>query len=340
MDGQRLDEIARLLGAGASRRRVLRGLAVGVFGLAGAGATRSLASAQEAQGTCYSTGNSCAGGGADCCDNDSVCAGVPRICVSTLSCVGETGPCNEELGVFCCGDMVCDATDGAHGTCVVAEPTCGVDGDPCGAVRGDNVLECCEGYVCDEETSTCVAELTCLEAGDLCLPAGGYPCCEGLVCNAETGVCALPEEAPECETDEDCVGAAAGNLPICCAGVCRDIECCIDDEDPNARCPEGTSCFEGICEQIVCGHAGDECADSQDCCGASTCEGGICVEPEDDGGADVDHGDDEPVTQLPNTGVPGDGPANGLIAGVALAAGAAALLAGKKFRGGENQPAN
>jgi hypothetical protein len=71
-------------------------------------------------------------------------------------------------------------------------------------------------------------------------------CCDDLVCTEgtcqEPAVCAGEGEA--CEEDGDC---CAG---ICCVGACRDIECCIDEPDPNARCPEGTSCFEGVCDPI------------------------------------------------------------------------------------------
>ncbi len=73
-------------------------------------------------------------------------------------------------------------------------------------------------------------------------------CCDGFTCN-ETNICiALAECAAEgegCAADDQCCGDA-----ICCAGFCRSIECCIDEADPNARCPAGTSCFEGVCDPI------------------------------------------------------------------------------------------
>ena len=65
----------------------------------------------------------------------------------------------------------------------------------------------------------------------------------------------------ECTIDDDC------DVGMCCAGVCRDIECCIDNPDPNATCPEGTSCFEGQCDpiQLGCG-SDDQCAGDEICC--------------------------------------------------------------------------
>ncbi len=101
-----------------------------------------------------------------------------------------------------------------------------------------------------------------------------------------------------CATDADCA-----DDEICCAEACRAIECCIDEDDPNARCPEGTSCFEGICEAV--------------------------------GGNDDDDDDDTPT--LPTTGAGPNSAGKDAPMSAMLAAGAAALLGARKLmqRSGE-----
>lgn len=104
-----------------------------------------------------------------------------------------------------------------------------------------------------------------------------------------------------CATDADCA-----DDEICCAEVCRAIECCIDEDDPNARCPKGTSCFEGVCDEV--------------------------------GGTDDDDDDDAPT--LPSTGAGPGSVAKDASTGAMLAAGAAAALAARKLlqRSGEAEP--
>ncbi len=108
------------------------------------------------------------------------------------------------------------------------------------------------------------------------------------------------------------------------------MECCIDDEDPNARCPEGSTCFEGVCVFACKGDS--DCEEGTCCCPDGTCSSDCCEEetPADD---DDDTGG---VTTLPSTGA-GDGndELNGLLGLGAIAAGAA-YLAGKKLRAGED----
>lgn len=70
-----------------------------------------------------------------------------------------------------------------------------------------------------------------------------------------------------CAIDTDCL-----EDEICCAGMCRAIECCIDNPDPNSTCPEGTSCFEGYCDPIVLG-----CGNDDECAGDEICCEGVCA---------------------------------------------------------------
>lgn len=163
----------------------------------------------------------------------------------------------------------------------------------------------------------------------------------------------------ECGTDTDCMQGE-----ICCGGVCAAIECCTDDANPNDRCPEGTSCFEGYCDPILGCGSDEECAADEICCegvcAAIECcmgdanpndrcpEGTSCFEGYCDTLCDiVGCGDgecccedgkscsadccDAPITVLPAAG---SGTASNTGAWVAAAAvgGAAAYLAGRKIR--------
>ena len=130
MDGQRFDDVARLIGTGASRRRVIKGIFAGALGLGGVSALRSGASA----GGCISVGESCVSSDDECCGfgDGIVCAGVPRSCQSIDSCVGGTGPCNTVKGLNCCVEngLECVATDGDDRTCVpFGQLTDGFNGD-------------------------------------------------------------------------------------------------------------------------------------------------------------------------------------------------------------------
>jgi hypothetical protein len=74
---------------------------------------------------------------------------------------------------------------------------------------------------------------------------------------------------------------------------------------------------------------GEDCAASAECCGDLVCTSGVCQVAND---SDEPPDDDE-VTQLPDTGVGTTGDDRRTRSGLAaLAAGAAALLAGKKLR--------
>jgi hypothetical protein len=119
--------------------------------------------------------------------------------------------------------------------------------------------------------------------------------------------CAAPGDA--CDLDDSYSG-------ICCSRFRRDIECCIDDPNPNDRRDYGQTCNEGFCEGVT-----ETCESDDDCAGDTCfCEDGGCGE----GCCD------EPVTRLPDTSAgQGKSSATGWLA---AAAGAAAFRAGKKLR--------
>ena len=105
MDGRRFDELARSLSAGASRRRVLKGL-VGGAGLVLVGAARSdrRAAAQDAK----KAGDACTTGTRNPCGTTSL------VCCPTTARAGGPGVCTDaERG--CMPDTGVGATAGAAG---------------------------------------------------------------------------------------------------------------------------------------------------------------------------------------------------------------------------------
>lgn len=328
MDGQRFDELARLVASGVPRRRVL--------GMIGGGLAALAAKAMPARAGCFEEGGGCEIQD-DCCTGlfcvNNVCTGpvcipdgescivpagqIPTECCSGSECIegictpvippcSEVGePCVVTQGVqqTCCGDLVC-----VDSTCQVA---CQAEGAGC---KSD--LDCCDGLVCPE--GTCVPpEPVCAVEGEACSNIDGVAisCCEELECvdGTCTVVVECVAEGEACEVDGDCCTG------ICCGGACRDIECCIDDPNPNDRCDDGQACFEGVCEGVSTG-----CSDDSGC-GTGTC----CC---DDASCSADCCPDDPVTQLPDTGAGlGQGRASGWF-GAAIAGAAAAFLGGRKLR--------
>lgn len=164
----------------------------------------------------------------------------------------------------------------------------------------------------------------CAGPGEACsgsVEAAGEPvpvCCDGLLCcEGDPGVCA------ECCEDTDC-----GDGEICCAAACQAIECCIDDiltgGDPNDRCPEGTSCFEGYCDPFC--QSDDHCAEGTCCCNDGSCFAECCEKP-----------DVPPIDTLPNTGAGAADATSGRF-GLVAVAGAAAWIAGRYARRGIHAP--
>lgn len=254
MDDQRFDAFTRTVAAATTRRTVLRAIA-GAFG---GGALVSIGRNHEAAAqTCQGASEQC-GGGFECCSPNLcdfggcfgpvLCAesdfGQPGAeCTTSDDCCGylecAEGTCQQTcqfLGETCADSAeCCEGTGvgcGKEGTCTL----CAGDGDVC---AGDG--ECCDDLTC--QSGTCQSPVACAADGEDCGEDGD--CCDDLICGDDSlcvasAVCA--GEGEDCGADENCCDG------ICCGGACRAAECCIDDLDPNARCPEGTSCFEGICE--------------------------------------------------------------------------------------------
>jgi hypothetical protein len=375
MDDQRFDDFARLIGSGSSRRRLLKLLGGLFAGGAGVALGRNLSAAQEtciaAGEACACSDGVC--GGSHCCTSycqDGVCCDDGGgACTANIQCCG--GSCNDG---FCCLSGAEECTDDGqccNGSCIGgvchAEGTCLPDDEVCGAD-----FQCCSGLCLREHCWSC-ADRACLDDGDCCLgyacigagessaygncSSTGEPacagegeacdanpvpaadpytlCCDGYVC--ANNICVVVTAPAECEVDADCVVGAAGDIEggICCRGACRQIECCIEDADPNARCAEGATCFEGLCVFVCKGDA--DCTDGTCCCGDGTCHAACCNDGTDTPPVDSD-GETSGVTTLPGTGTDDGDEANGAITGLlgfGLAAGAAAYLAGRTDKSSE-----
>jgi hypothetical protein len=308
MDKLRFDELTKCLANGTSRRQVVKGLFGGVLGLGAAGALIRNASAQGGEGDQCETDDDC--DGLLICDTDLCYGGEGYVCDDINNCAFGfdciSGTCQAEVVADCTDDDDCEDGEVCNeGVCEASgNDDCTVNSD-CVVSAGESGL-CCAGQCV---TTECCGTGDTVNCGNfrICTAAGvcedvEEPECESdddcedpLVC--VQGACVTG--GTPCEDDTDCVAEQAGEGAICCAGFCREIECCIDDEDPNARCPDGTSCFEGVCDEI------------------------------DNGGG---------TPTLPNTGAgAGGGSSASLLLGAAALAGGAALLGGKKLREGDGQ---
>lgn len=291
MDTTRFDRLTRDLATAKSRRGVLKLL---IGGGAAVGAAAAFAPSSRAAGT-VPAGGTCAVND-DCiqgyyCNFDLICASAPE-------CSNAGGGCDADEA--CCGDLIC----GNDRKCAVDTAECAVDDD----CTGDEI--CCGG--------TCAAIQCCIDDED-----PNARCPEGTSCFE--GVCD-PVGGGECSADSDCA-----TDEICCGGTCAPIACCIDDEDPNARCPDGTSCFEGVCDPLCTDAA---CPAGTCCCGTGAqagCDASCCAPV--GGGTTGNAGNG---TTLPATGSGArESGASTWVVGAAVLGGAAAVGA-SRLRGSKD----
>jgi hypothetical protein len=306
MDRQRFDELVKWFATGTpSRRRLVKGFAGGVLGLAGVDAATRRAGAQD-----LCAGMTCA----DC----EVCASDTGQCVDDcggcLVCNTGTGSCDADCRT---GQGCCDAGETCNqdtGACEVVDPCAGITCADCEVCQGGQCLDdcgacsrcnidtgvcvqdcfqdaaaCCDaGQVCDEETGLCLS-VEC-EADTDCGPCetcnGGScesQCVGGDVCNEDTGECEAPPAAcgddTDCDPCQSCTNGA-------CAATCSECESCDTSTDAAGvcvhdcriagaacACDDGEVCNEntGTCETAA------ECAVDTDCDPCNACQGGVCT---------------------------------------------------------------
>ena len=288
MDGDRFDALTRALGAGRSRRGVLRGLgaaALGVVGLSRVGATRAASSNAN-------LGNSVC---AHWCTSVYPPGPARGQCVSAAAqgggacyTCGPAAPAGNGQQ-FCGGICIpnCTAIDQCHvaGTCDPATQSCtnpaAADGTTCNDNNACTQTDTCQGGVCvGSNPVVCTASDQCHMAG---------------ACDPTTGNCSNPTQPDNtpcndgnlCTTNDVCTGGVCAGTPVVCTASdqCHVAGTC----DPNSgQCsnpvaPAGTSCSDNnaCTTNDICDGNGNCAGTAIDCSGAcgvcgSWCSGGNC----------------------------------------------------------------
>lgn len=223
------------------------------------------------------------------CSDESVCT-QGLACDETwesawsLCCVAGGDPCAH--------DDDCCSTEGVHATCQdgACKQACTKEGEDCSSNT------CCDGFKCDESSSTCSAcgatGAACTEAGGCCNQADscvngtcttlcaevssdcGAGCCPGLVCDKEFNLC-QHAPAPPCNPVKDTQCDVAGgelctysNSGFTCdkydppppqVGLCQNCD--------SAFCKDGNVCLPSTAGGSQCMHY---------CCTNADCGGGEC----------------------------------------------------------------
>lgn len=280
MDGNRFDQISKLIGAGASRRSILKGL-LGLSGAAVAASARPSGADARTIGSrptipppsepvCTPGHQFCGGEGAAfccppgrcfdgrCCPDDETegcgdsCCPVGQ-CTTSGACCATGHPC----GTICCPDGSSCGRNGNTDIC------CGgsVGGVPCGYECCPTAEQCCDleccppGSICIGEALCCPPDLIC---GTVCCNGPGRQCCDEIC--LQTGQCcgdgdcqhspstcqtAFCDNDHVCQLSDPCAGAAPGT--VCCGGACIHLgstsHCRFCDE----ACAPGDLCTEQGC---------------------------------------------------------------------------------------------
>lgn len=284
MDGQRFDEITKALAAGASRRRIIQGIAAGALGAA-FGLRR--AAPGDAAGPCRQLGEACKPGPTGI-ELGSCCATNANGGASNLFCqkVAETGAdrCECTTGfVRCNGACVSISCPGGASlnttTCTCECP----DSAPlCNGACVPNTCPAGSGQVFNTSTCACECPSTAPEAcGGVCLA----PCPSGQVRNATTCACecgpntvlcngacvsdACPAGSGQVFNTTSCSCVCPASTPDSCGGICRSA-CAVGlTRNPSTcacECPSGT---------VSCTPPGSTTAT----CASTTCSGGQVFDP-------------------------------------------------------------
>jgi len=239
MDDKRFDRLARAMAGGASRRRLLAGLAGAVLAAIGVGHRRATAD------TLYGdwTGRFCGG-----------FAGIR--CPDGFDCVDDAGDsCDPAAGGADCAG-VCQPVELPSGCAAILCPADSVCCEVCGEVGCYPAQLGCPAARCPSPPPAGCAAILCQE---------GTVCCE----SCGQGTC-LPADQP-CPVD-DCGGE------VCNQTVCGPGEFCCNWSCSTCA-PYGGGCTEQFCGGEPCGDtfcaAGEYCCNPS--CGICAPIGGACI---------------------------------------------------------------
>jgi hypothetical protein len=300
MDGQRFDDLTRLLGFALNRKRFVAALEV----LAAApGGLEATTAKNKKRGKKRKRGGN-VGVGAQ--GDPEFCEGF---CESDTDCTaGEGCFCDEATnrcviltcGGACLKDDECPLLSGCTCNLPAGREGVGAEGilfgacvtDTCGGECDKGNCPDSPGCLCDFETNLCVTVLcggTCDTSNDcasddacLCITDGEGPgvcslVCESTcskdsdcppisncVCDTELGSCIAPPTCSgSCDTNTQCAEEGAGDC-VCFLGIDT-----ADRASVERAIAEGSDGECGVCHGV-----GDPCDASSECCGQLVCEGG------------------------------------------------------------------
>jgi hypothetical protein len=268
MDPQRFDRLARLAGAGTSRRRLLAALGGGALAtLAGVFGGEAEAARKRSVGNSCSTNSDCASG---LCVQESRTRKVCH-CASAADCPAVSGQCETAA---CLPSGYCGAAITPGASC-------------------DDGNACTTGDVCQADGSCQGAPVVCVALDQCHLPG---------TCDPATGQCSNPNatDGAPCNDGDACTqsdacqaGVCVGSNPVSCPppdachwpGVCNQITglCDYVAKSDNTLCGADNACAHDVCLGGVCvpnvpKPLGTPCSDGNLCTQQDACDAtGQCV---------------------------------------------------------------
>jgi hypothetical protein len=220
MDHREFDRLTRIVGAGQSRRGMLKSLAGGTLGAVAVALGVDLAAAA-----------------ARCRGQDSICTKKADCCSSACLPKDRTG---RRYCAECGSASNCPKGDQCHAAICDASNSCGLiaaTGTLCDSGGGADSGICQEDGTCVTHGAACVAEP---DVFGTC-PGGQY--CDLGYCACHVGACAIASDCGPyfdgclggcccAESGNQIVGCAPGHNNDCCSGYCDSNGLCADPPPP------------------------------------------------------------------------------------------------------------